>query len=268
MRAALASARVTTATCGARASSIPARSSAPAQGFRPAARRSLRPNPSQRRGFAAGGVLPLNPERRARIDGLTGAATGFGSGPLSPDRLGPDGRVVSLGADTLILGIETSCDDTGAAVVTGDGRVLGEAKASQDAIHAPWGGVVPNLAQEAHKAAIDDVVAAALRDAGVAASDLSAVAVTVGPGLSMCLRVGVVAAQDVCAAAQDPDRPRAPHGGARPRRAARGRHRARQIPVPRAARLGRSQPTHLNPRRRRPRHLGQHAGRRVGGGVR
>ena len=199
MRAALASARVTTTTtCGARASSIPA--SAPARGFRPAARRSLGPNPSsQRRGFAAGGVLPLNPERRARIDGLTGAATGFGSGPLSPDRLGPDGRVVSLGADTLILGIETSCDDTGAAVVTGDGRVLGEAKASQDAIHAPWGGVVPNLAQEAHKAAIDDVVAAALRDAGVAASDLSAVAVTVGPGLSMCLRVGVVAAQDVCA---------------------------------------------------------------------
>ena len=62
--------------------------------------------------------------------------------------------------------------------------------------------------------------------------------------------------------------PGAPHGGARPRRAARGRHRARQIPVPRAARLGRSQPTHLNPRSRRPRHLGQHAGRRVGGGVR
>ncbi|ACO62858.1 predicted protein, partial [Micromonas commoda] len=111
---------------------------------------------------------------------------------------------VAVDADTLILGIETSCDDTGAAVVTGDGRVLGEAKTSQDAIHAPWGGVVPNLAQEAHKAAIDDVVTTALRNAGVDASRLDAVAVTVGPGLSMCLRVGVVAAQDLSAAHKIP----------------------------------------------------------------
>ena len=194
MRAALASARVTTTACGVRSSLSPARSAAVRNPYRPAARRS-RPDPFSR-GFAAGGVS----ERRARIDGLTGRATGFGSGPLSPDRLGPDGRTVAVDADTLILGIETSCDDTGAAVVTGDGRVLGEAKTSQDAIHAPWGGVVPNLAQEAHKAAIDDVVATALRNAGVGASRLDAVAVTVGPGLSMCLRVGVVAAQDVCAA--------------------------------------------------------------------
>ena len=194
MRTALASVRVTTTPCGVRSSSSPARSAAVRNPYRPAARRS-RPDPSSR-GFAAGGVS----ERRARIDGLTGRATGFGSGPLSPDRLGPDGRTVAVDADTLILGIETSCDDTGAAVVTGDGRVLGEAKTSQDAIHAPWGGVVPNLAQEAHKAAIDDVVTTALRNAGVDASRLDAVAVTVGPGLSMCLRVGVVAAQDVCAA--------------------------------------------------------------------
>ena len=200
MRAALASARVTTTPCGVRASSSssPARSAAVRNPYRPAARRS-RPDPSSR-GFAAGGVS----ERRARIDGLTGRATGFGSGPLSPDRLGPDGRTVAVDADTLILGIETSCDDTGAAVVTGDGRVLGEAKTSQDAIHAPWGGVVPNLAQEAHKAAIDDVVATALRNAGVGASRLDAVAVTVGPGLSMCLRVGVVAAQDLSAAHKIP----------------------------------------------------------------
>ena len=194
----MASARVTTTPCGVRASSSPARSAAVRNPYRPAARRS-RPDPSSR-GFAAGGVS----ERRARIDGLTGRATGFGSGPLSPDRLGPDGRTVAVDADTLILGIETSCDDTGAAVVTGDGRVLGEAKTSQDAIHAPWGGVVPNLAQEAHKAAIDDVVTTALRNAGVDASRLDAVAVTVGPGLSMCLRVGVVAAQDLSAAHKIP----------------------------------------------------------------
>jgi len=198
MRAALASARVTTTPCGVRASSSPARSAAVRNPYRPAARRS-RPDPSSR-GFAAGGVS----ERRARMNGLTGRATGFGSGPLSPDRLGPDGRRVAVDADTLILGIETSCDDTAAAVVTGDGRVLGEAKTSQDAIHAPWGGVVPNLAQEAHKAAIDDVVSTALRNARVDASRLDAVAVTVGPGLSMCLRVGVCAAQDLCAAHEIP----------------------------------------------------------------
>ena len=66
-----------------------------------------------------------------------------------------------MGARTVILGIETSCDDTGAAVVTGDGRVLGEALASQGEIHARWG-VVPNLAREAHESAIDDVAARAL----------------------------------------------------------------------------------------------------------
>ena len=103
-----------------------------------------------------------------------------------------------VGARTVILGIETSCDDTGAAVVTGDGRVLGEALASQGEIHARWGGVVPNLAREAHESAIDDVVARALAAANVSPENLSAVAVTVGPGLSMCLRVGVVKAQDLC----------------------------------------------------------------------
>jgi hypothetical protein len=51
----------------------------------------------------------------------------------------------------VILGIESSCDDTAAAVVTSDGRVLGEAIATQADLHAPWGGVVPNLAQQAHR---------------------------------------------------------------------------------------------------------------------
>jgi len=89
----------------------------------------------------------------------------------------------------LVLGIETSCDDTGAAVVTTDGRVLGEAIATQVEVHAPWGGVVPNLAMDAHAEAIDRVVAQALRKAGVLESQLDAVAVTMGPGLSLCLRV-------------------------------------------------------------------------------
>ena len=56
-------------------------------------------------------------------------------------------------------------------------------------IHAPWGGVVPSLAMEAHAAAMDGTVAAALASAGVQPSDLDAVAVTVGPGLALCLQV-------------------------------------------------------------------------------
>jgi len=91
-----------------------------------------------------------------------------------------------------ILGIESSCDDTGAAVVTGTGDILGECIASQHCVHAPYGGVVPRLAQEAHRANIDATVDTALERAQIAnPSELTAVAVTVGPGLSMCLEVGV-----------------------------------------------------------------------------
>jgi len=57
-----------------------------------------------------------------------------------------------------VLGIESSCDDTGAAVVRGDGTVLGEVLASQAGVHEAWGGVVPKLAQEAHAAAIDSTI--------------------------------------------------------------------------------------------------------------
>jgi N6-L-threonylcarbamoyladenine synthase len=89
----------------------------------------------------------------------------------------------------LVLGIESSCDDTGVAVVTTSGRVLGESLATQAEIHAAWGGVVPKLAQEAHEAAIDGCVEAALSAAGVTADQLDAVAVTIGPGLGLCLRV-------------------------------------------------------------------------------
>ena len=104
----------------------------------------------------------------------------------------------------LILGIESSCDDTGAAVVSGTGEILGEALASQEAVHEEWGGVVPKLAQQAHQEAIDGTVEEAMRRAGVTAPEaggggeakaqgtaLTAVAVTVGPGLGPCLQVGV-----------------------------------------------------------------------------
>jgi len=106
--------------------------------------------------------------------------------------------------ERLILGIESSCDDTGVAVVSTSGRVLGESLATQTEIHAAWGGVVPKLAQEAHEAAIDSCVTEALTKAGIKSNDLDAVAVTIGPGLSLCLRVGVLKATEIAASHQLP----------------------------------------------------------------
>ena len=94
-----------------------------------------------------------------------------------------------------VLGIETSCDDTGAAVVRSDGAILGEALASQHEIHECYGGVVPGLARDAHESNIDAVVERALRQAGLSAADVDAVAVTIGPGLEICLRVGATFAR-------------------------------------------------------------------------
>lgn len=108
------------------------------------------------------------------------------------------------GRHGLILGIETSCDETGAAVVTTDGRVLGEALASQAELHASWGGVVPLLAKGEHAKAIDGVVGEALAQAGAVEGGLSAVAVTVGPGLGLCLQVGVRKARAIARAHQLP----------------------------------------------------------------
>jgi len=90
-----------------------------------------------------------------------------------------------------VLGIETSCDDTGVAVVRSDGVILGEALASQYQIHEQWGGVVPGLARDAHASVIDSMVQEALSKAGLAnAGEVDAIGVTVGPGLEICLRVG------------------------------------------------------------------------------
>ncbi|GLI66031.1 hypothetical protein VaNZ11_009737, partial [Volvox africanus] len=97
----------------------------------------------------------------------------------------------------VVLGIESSCDDTGVAVVTSDGMVLGEAIATQTDVHAQWGGVVPNLARDAHSAAIDRTVDSALAAARLEPQHLSAIAVTVGPGLGLCLRVGAAKARQL-----------------------------------------------------------------------
>ncbi|MFQ5571976.1 MAG: tRNA (adenosine(37)-N6)-threonylcarbamoyltransferase complex transferase subunit TsaD, partial [Rhodothermales bacterium] len=89
----------------------------------------------------------------------------------------------------IILGIESSCDDT-AAAVTAAGRLRSNVVSSQD-VHAGFGGVVPELASRDHQRLIVPVVEQALHDAGLTKEDLDAVAVTYGPGLAGSLLVGL-----------------------------------------------------------------------------
>ena len=95
----------------------------------------------------------------------------------------------------LILGIETSCDETAAAVVERGSRTLSSVVASQIATHARYGGVVPELASREHLRAIVPVVRAALAEAGIGLADLDAIAVTSGPGLAGALLVGITYAK-------------------------------------------------------------------------
>ena len=97
----------------------------------------------------------------------------------------------------LVLGIETSCDETAAAVVEDGRRVLSSVVSSQAAVHAPYGGVVPELASRHHIESISPVIEEAMRESGVAFPDHAAVAVTQGPGLVGSLLVGVQAAKAI-----------------------------------------------------------------------
>lgn len=96
---------------------------------------------------------------------------------------------------TLILGIETSCDETAAAVVADGKKIISNVVASQVAIHAPYGGVFPELASREHVLKIIPVIDDALRQASATLADLDAIAVTYGPGLAGSLLVGVNAAK-------------------------------------------------------------------------
>ncbi|MDE7395929.1 MAG: tRNA (adenosine(37)-N6)-threonylcarbamoyltransferase complex transferase subunit TsaD [Clostridiales bacterium] len=97
--------------------------------------------------------------------------------------------------DALILGIESSCDETAAAVVEGGRRVLSNIIASQIEIHKRFGGVVPEVASRNHTLALPHIIDEALGDAGVRAEDLDAVAVTYGAGLIGALLVGLSSAK-------------------------------------------------------------------------
>ncbi|NIP58299.1 MAG: tRNA (adenosine(37)-N6)-threonylcarbamoyltransferase complex transferase subunit TsaD [Gemmatimonadetes bacterium] len=93
-------------------------------------------------------------------------------------------------SDTLVLGLETSCDETSAALLRGEREILGHVILSQD-VHEVYGGVVPELAARAHLQKVDDVVDEALRRADRGLDEVEAVAVTAGPGLIGALLVGV-----------------------------------------------------------------------------
>jgi N6-L-threonylcarbamoyladenine synthase len=107
-------------------------------------------------------------------------------------RVTPPGPV---DAATVVLGIETSCDETAAALVMGGRDVLSSVVSSQVDLHAAYGGVVPEIASRAHLDLLNPVVAAAIVEAGVGESRIDAVACTVGPGLIGALLVGVAAAK-------------------------------------------------------------------------
>ncbi len=97
----------------------------------------------------------------------------------------------------LILGIETSCDDTAAAVVEDGYRVLSSVVSSQDSVHARYGGVVPELASRRHIEEIIPVVAEALKRAGLELKDIEGISVTQGPGLVGSILVGLSFAKSV-----------------------------------------------------------------------
>ena len=101
----------------------------------------------------------------------------------------------------IVLGIESSCDETAAALVDSARRVVAQHIASQDEAHRPYGGVVPEIAARAHAERVTPLVAATLADAGMTLADVDAVAVTAGPGLIGGVMVGLVSAKALSMAA-------------------------------------------------------------------
>jgi N6-L-threonylcarbamoyladenine synthase len=102
--------------------------------------------------------------------------------------------------DLTFLGIESSCDDTAAAVVRSDGTILASVVEGQTALHAAFGGVVPEIAARAHAERLDHCVEQALAKAGLGLSDLDGIAVTAGPGLIGGVLSGVMLAKGLAIA--------------------------------------------------------------------
>ena len=104
----------------------------------------------------------------------------------------------------IVLGIESSCDETAVALVTRDRRVLAERVASQEAEHAPYGGVVPEIAARAHAQRLAPMVEAVMDDAGLGLGDVDAIAATAGPGLIGGVMVGLITGKALAMAADKP----------------------------------------------------------------
>ncbi|ROT97180.1 tRNA (adenosine(37)-N6)-threonylcarbamoyltransferase complex transferase subunit TsaD [Altererythrobacter sp. FM1] len=104
----------------------------------------------------------------------------------------------------LVLGIESSCDETAAALVTTERQVLAQRIASQDEAHAPYGGVVPEIAARAHAERLAPMIDVVLKEAGVALHELDAIAATAGPGLIGGVMVGLVSAKALAMATDVP----------------------------------------------------------------
>ena len=104
----------------------------------------------------------------------------------------------------LILGLESSCDETAAALVTSERRVLAHRLAGQEAEHRPFGGVVPEIAARAHVEALMPLIEGALSDAGVTLAQVDAIAATAGPGLIGGVMVGLVTGKALAHAAGKP----------------------------------------------------------------
>lgn len=104
----------------------------------------------------------------------------------------------------IVLGIESSCDETAAALVTTDRRIVAQRIASQDAEHAPFGGVVPEIAARAHADRLAPMVEAVMREGGLELHELDAIAATAGPGLIGGVMVGLVTAKALAMAGEVP----------------------------------------------------------------
>ena len=104
----------------------------------------------------------------------------------------------------LVLGIESSCDETAVALVDTQRNILAQRIASQDDKHAPYGGVVPEIAARAHAERLAPMIEAVLEDAGVAPEDCDAIAATAGPGLIGGVMVGLVSAKALAMASDTP----------------------------------------------------------------
>ena len=113
-------------------------------------------------------------------------------------------KPVTLDENSVIMAIESSCDETACAIVKGGREVLANVVASQIKIHEEFGGVIPEIAAREHLEAINVVIDEAFKQAGLKGEDITAFAGTVGPGLVGCLLVGLNAAKTLALAYDKP----------------------------------------------------------------